>query len=265
MLLRRPINQVWQFANKLRDSVPAPTTIQTQLRYSSHIMHRHQLSDPRIARRVVIKLGSAVITRQDEVGVALGRMASIIEQAAELQQQGREVILVTSGAVAFGKQLLQQQNALSRSIRQTLKFTGASQPTGVDPRAASAAGQGGLVSLYQSMFSQYGITCAQVLVTKNDFRARSTLTHLTDTLNELLSMNVIPVINENDAVSPPGIQNADMEGVISVLDNDSLAANVAKQVGADLLLLLSDVDGIYRFLPTITVFLCIYYLFEKFN
>eukprot|EP01147_Barroeca_monosierra_P010226 gene10226-2382_t len=245
MLLRRPINQVWQFANKLRDSVPAPTTIQTQLRYSSHIMHRHQLSDPRIARRVVIKLGSAVITRQDEVGVALGRMASIIEQAAELQQQGREVILVTSGAVAFGKQLLQQQNALSRSIRQTLKFTGASQPTGVDPRAASAAGQGGLVSLYQSMFSQYGITCAQVLVTKNDFRARSTLTHLTDTLNELLSMNVIPVINENDAVSPPGIQNADMEGVISVLDNDSLAANVAKQVGADLLLLLSDVDGIY--------------------
>ncbi|EGD76772.1 aldehyde dehydrogenase 18 family [Salpingoeca rosetta] len=215
------------------------------VRHASLITHRHQLSDPRIARRVVIKLGSAVITRQDEVGVALGRMASIIEQASELQQQGREVILVTSGAVAFGKQLLQQQHALSRSIRQTLKVGGRHTLGGVDPRAASAAGQGGLVSLYQSMFSQYGITCAQVLVTKNDFRARSTVNNLTDTLNELLSMNVIPVINENDAVSPPGMQDADLDGVLSVLDNDSLAANVAKQVGADALLLLSDVDGIY--------------------
>ena len=212
--------------------------------------HRHELKDPHMCGRVVIKLGSAVVTRQDEVGLALGRLASIVEQVAELMQQGREVVLVTSGAVAFGKQLLSQQTALSRSIRQTLKagHRSAASPAGanVDPRACSAAGQGGLVSLYQSMFSQYGVSCAQVLVTKNDFKDRNTLLHLRETVDELLRMDVIPIINENDAVSPPGTEGADLDGVISVLDNDSLAANIARQIHADLMILLSDVDGIYR-------------------
>lgn len=211
--------------------------------------HRHELKDPQMCQRVVVKLGSAVVTRQDEVGLALGRLASIVEQVAEMMQQGREVVLVTSGAVAFGKQLLSQQNALSRSIRQTLKVGGTrsvAQTPSVDPRACSAAGQGGLVSLYQSMFSQYGVTCAQVLVTKNDFKDRNTLLHLRETVDELLRMDVIPIINENDAVSPPGAEGADLEGVISVLDNDSLAANIARQIHADLMILLSDVDGIYR-------------------
>lgn len=96
------------------------------------------------------------------------------------------------------------------------------------------------------MFAQYGIICAQVLVTKNDFKDRNTLNHLRETLDELLRMDVIPIINENDAVSPPPTQSADLEGVISVLDNDSLAANISRQLRADLMVLLSDVDGIYR-------------------
>jgi delta-1-pyrroline-5-carboxylate synthetase len=116
----------------------------------------------------------------------------------------------------------------------------------IDPRACSAVGQGGLVSLYEAMFQQYGITCAQVLVTKNDFRDRQTLMHLRATMGELIRFGVIPIVNENDAVSPPAEEGADLEGVISVVDNDSLASNLATQMNASLMLLLSDVEGIYR-------------------
>ncbi len=152
-------------------------------------------------------------------------------------------MIVTSGAIAFGKQLLYQQNMLSRSIRQTLK---GGPKIVADPRACSAAGQGGLIAMYETMFAQYGITCAQILVTKNDFKHRSTVDNLRETINELLLMNVIPIINENDAISPPGNVGADIEGVLSVTDNDSLAANMAVQLNADAMLVLSDVDGIFR-------------------
>ena len=101
--------------------------------------------------------------------------------------------------------------------------------------------------MYETMFAQYGITCAQILVTKNDFKHRSTVDNLRDTINDLLLMNVVPIINENDAVSPPGNVGADLQGVLSVTDNDSLAANMAVQLNADVLVVLSDVDGIYRY------------------
>lgn len=210
-----------------------------------HIVHRHQLADPMLCRRVVVKLGSAVVTRQDECGLALGRLASVVEQVAELQASGREMVLVTSGAIAFGKQLLMQQNLLSRSLRQTLhQQRGQSLPL-VDPRACSATGQGGLISMYEMMFQQYGMMCAQILVTKNDFKSRETINHLRETINSLINMKVIPIINENDAVAPPPQLDADLEGVLSVTDNDSLAANVATQIRANLMVILSDVDGIY--------------------
>lgn len=204
---------------------------------------REDLISPDQCRRIVVKVGSAVVTREDECGLALGRVAGIVEQLSELQLQGRQMMLVTSGAVAFGKQMLAQQNMLARSVRQTLRPSGL---LNIDPRACSAAGQGGLISLYQSMFQQYGITCAQVLVTKNDFLSRQTMIHLGETLNELMRTNVVPIINENDAIAPPGTINADLEGVLSVTDNDSLAANVSRHLNADLLMILSDVDGIYK-------------------
>lgn len=137
---------------------------------------------------------------------------------------------MTSGAVAFGKQLLKN------------KFYG----HGIDPRASSAVGQGGLIATYDFMFQQYGIQLAQVLVSKNDFKDPNILKNLQDTLSELLAMRIIPIINENDVISPPAKENADLDGVISVTDNDSLAANVGVKMNANLVMLLTDVDGIYE-------------------
>ncbi|KAJ8687213.1 hypothetical protein QAD02_023007 [Eretmocerus hayati] len=213
---------------------------------------RNQL---KYARRLVIKLGSAVITREDGHGLALGRLASIVEQVAEIQNTGRECIMVTSGAVAFGKQKLAQELLMSLSMRETLSPSDHSREhvaTMLEPRAAAAVGQSGLMSLYDAMFAQYGVKLAQVLVTKPDFLNEETSKHLYETLSELISLNVVPIINTNDAVSPPLKVDEDaMAGRrgIPINDNDSLAAMLAAEVQADLLILMSDVDGVYNLPP----------------
>ena len=210
------------------------------------VSHRSQLANPKTCRRIVVKVGSAVVTRSDERGLAIGRLASLIEQVSQLHNDGREIVLVTSGAVAFGKQLMHAQSAMGRTLRQAMSKGGeAGAAPMVDPRSCSAVGQGGLVALYDAMFRQYDVSSAQVLVTKNDFQVPKTVGHLTDTINELLAMRVIPIVNENDAISPPGVLGADLDGVISVTDNDSLAANLAVKLEADAMVILSDVDGIY--------------------
>ncbi|KDR15957.1 delta-1-pyrroline-5-carboxylate synthase [Zootermopsis nevadensis] len=213
------------------------------------------------ARRLVIKLGSAVITREDEHGLALGRLASIVEQVAECHLEGRECIMVTSGAVAFGKQKMAQELLMSLSMRETLSpkdHTRENTGKLLDARAAAAVGQSGLMSLYEAMFSQYGIKIAQVLVTKPDFYNEETRRNLFSTLSELISLNIVPIINTNDAVTPPPqideeIAKGSMKnrmGAISLKDNDSLAAMLAAEVQADLLVLMSDVDGIYTKPPS---------------
>ncbi|KAH8307308.1 hypothetical protein KR044_009702 [Drosophila immigrans] len=210
-------------------------------------------SQLKYARRLVVKLGSAVITREDNHGLALGRLASIVEQVAECHLEGREVIMVTSGAVAFGKQKLAQELLMSLSMRETLnpkdskEFDGAT----LEPRAAAAVGQSGLMSLYDAMFAQYGVKIAQVLVTKPDFYNEETRNNLFSTLSELISLNIVPIINTNDAVSPPMfIRDDEPAGGarkgIPIKDNDSLSAMLAAEVQADLLILMSDVDGIYN-------------------
>lgn len=221
----------------------------------------------KFAKRLVVKLGSAVITREDEIGLALGRLASIVEQVAESHKEGRECIMVTSGAVAFGKQKLTQELLMSLSMRETLSSTKPEEHhPPLDPRAAAAVGQSGLMSLYEAMFAQYGVKIAQVLVTKPDFYNEDTRQHLFSTLTELISLNIVPIINTNDAVSPPPLQAEDLKPqagkkAINLKDNDSLAAMLAAEVQADLLILMSDVDGIYtkppdqegaRFLSTFT-------------
>ncbi|XP_035782326.1 delta-1-pyrroline-5-carboxylate synthase-like [Anopheles albimanus] len=215
----------------------------------------HERSELKYARRLVVKLGSAVITREDEHGLALGRLASIVEQVAEYHVEGRECIMVTSGAVAFGKQKLTQELLMSLSMRETLSPTDHTRQdagTMVEPRAAAAVGQSGLMSLYDAMFGQYGIKIAQVLVTEPDFYNEETRKNLFSTLSELISLNIVPIINTNDAVVPPMFivdQELSATGKkrgIRIKDNDSLAALLAAEIHADLLILMSDVDGIYN-------------------
>ncbi|XP_023338909.1 delta-1-pyrroline-5-carboxylate synthase isoform X4 [Eurytemora carolleeae] len=203
------------------------------------------------AKRVVIKLGSAVVTRADGQGLALGRLAAIIEQVSEIQNSGAECILVTSGAVAFGKQRLSQELLMSMSMRETLSSVDrSSELKNIAQhelkRPNAAVGQSGLMALYEAMFRNYGILVGQVLVTKQDFRNENTREQLFNTIRELMALNIIPVINTNDAVSPPP-QDGDLgDGTLNITDNDSLACTIAVDAGADLAILMSDVEGIYN-------------------
>ncbi len=114
----------------------------------------------------------------------------------------------------------------------------------------AAVGQSGLQALYETMFRNYGIIVGQVLVTKPDFYNKDTKEQLFTTINELLQLNIIPIINTNDAVSPPPQKDEDPDGVLGIKDNDSLAARVAVETHADLAILMSDVDGIYNKPPS---------------
>ncbi|KAL4716188.1 hypothetical protein ACJJTC_013965 [Scirpophaga incertulas] len=212
-------------------------------------------SQLKYARRLVVKLGSAVITREDANGLALGRLASIVEQVAECHHEGRECIMVTSGAVAFGRQKLTQELLMSLSMRETLSpsdHTREDAGSILDPRAAAAVGQSELMSMYDAMFSQYNVKIAQVLVTKPDFYNEETRKNLFCTLSELISLNIVPIVNTNDAVSPPMYIHDDtvVPGTgkkgIGIKDNDSLSALLAAEIQSDLLIMMSDVDGIYN-------------------
>ncbi|OBS70303.1 hypothetical protein A6R68_01158, partial [Neotoma lepida] len=167
-------------------------------------------------------------------------------QVSVLQNQGREMMLVTSGAVAFGKQRLRHEILLSQSVRQALhsgqnqlkEMVSAAFPTlspessslpsfpttrcliGVlqaipvlEARACAAAGQSGLMALYEAMFTQYSICAAQILVTNLDFHDEQKRRNLNGTLHELLRMNIVPIVNTNDAVVPPAEPNSDLQGV----------------------------------------------------
>ncbi|XP_042902316.1 delta-1-pyrroline-5-carboxylate synthase [Parasteatoda tepidariorum] len=169
------------------------------------------------------------------------------------------MLMVTSGAVAFGKQRLNAEMRMSMSMRETLSqnkslVQGVVRP---EPRAAAAVGQSGLMALYDVMFAQYGVHIAQVLVTKPDFYNPDSRTNLKSTVLELLALNIIPIVNTNDTVSIPDVDYSlgdakyDEKGqVINVKDNDSLAAHLAAEMHADLLILMSDVDGIYTNPPS---------------
>lgn len=119
----------------------------------------------------------------------------------------------------------------------------------IDPRACAASGQCGLMSLYSAMFSQYGIHTAQVLVNKRDFYNEYTRRNLKSTLKELLNLNIVPILNTNDAIAPPPEKNLDIQGTISIKDNDSLAARLAVLIESEFLLIMSDVNGLYSSPP----------------
>lgn len=185
--------------------------------------------------RVMVKLGTAVIVRGQELGISLKRMAAVVEQVAELHQQGKQMMIVTSGAVAIGKFRMMNKGANVKNI---------------DPRAAAAVGQSALMALYESMFREFDINTAQILIERSDIENPSTRNALCSTMDELLRSRLVPVINENDCVADTPAIDSDLKGVISVADNDSIAALLATKTQTDRLLLLSDVPGVYTSDPS---------------
>ncbi|XP_055829343.1 delta-1-pyrroline-5-carboxylate synthase isoform X1 [Solanum dulcamara] len=197
-------------------------------------------------KRIIIKVGTAVVTRGDG-RLALGRMGSLCEQIRELTSQGFEVILVTSGAVGVGRQRLRYRKLINSS------FADLQKPQGdLDGKACAAVGQNGLMALYDTLFSQLDVTSAQLMVTDNDFRDPDFRRQLNETVNSLLCLKVVPIFNENDAIStrkaPYELSLQDSSGIF--WDNDSLAALLALELKADLLVLLSDVEGLYTGPPS---------------
>lgn len=184
------------------------------------------------AKRIVIKLGTNVL-RNDEGEVALARIYSFIEDISRLVKNGKEVIVVTSGAVGLGKKKLNLDSTEGDGVKQ----------------ACAAVGQSRLMSYYENGFGIYDIPIAQILLTEDDFSMRHRYLSLRTTLNKLLEMGVVPIINQNDTVST--IELADrLAGMkVSFSDNDKLSALVSSELDADLLILLSDIEGLYTANP----------------
>ncbi|XP_042378669.1 delta-1-pyrroline-5-carboxylate synthase 1-like isoform X2 [Zingiber officinale] len=193
-------------------------------------------------KRLIIKVGTAVVTRADG-RLALGRLGALCEQVKELNLLGFEVILVTSGAVGAGRQRLRYRKLVNSSFADLQK-----PQLELDGKACAAVGQSGLMALYDVLFSQLDVTSSQLLVTDNDFKDSDFRMQLCQTVNTLLSLKVIPVFNENDAMSTRRAPYEDSSGIF--WDNDSLAALLALELKADLLILLSDVEGLYSGPPS---------------
>ncbi len=168
----------------------------------------------------VVKIGSALLTA-DGKGLDEQAIAGWVRQMAALQHQGIRIVLVSSGAVAAGMQRLGWTKRPHALYQQ---------------QAAAAIGQMGLIQLYESVFSQYDLHTAQILLTHEDLSNRKRYLNARGTLREVLKLNVIPVINENDTVATDEIRFG---------DNDSLAAMVANLVEADRLIILTDQDGLF--------------------
>ncbi|XP_030451005.1 delta-1-pyrroline-5-carboxylate synthase-like [Syzygium oleosum] len=196
----------------------------------------------RDVKRLVVKVGTAVVTRADG-RLALGRLGAVCEQIKELNLQGYEVILVTSGAVGVGRQRLRYRKLVNSSFADLQK-----PQVELDGKACAAVGQSSLMALYDTLFSQLDVTSAQLLVTDHDFGSKDFRKQLNETVQSLLSLTVIPIFNENDAVSTRKAPYEDSSGIF--WDNDSLAALLALELKADLLILLSDVEGLYSGPPS---------------
>src|SRR5205814_2244008 len=181
----------------------------------------------RDARRVVVKLGSNLFFNEGWA-IALGRIFSFIEDIAAARLAGRQVIVVSSGAVALGADALKIKSSTAALAQK---------------QALAAIGQSRLMNLYEQGFAKYGLTAAQVLLTEEDFSSRKRYLNLRHTLTTLLDMSVIPIINENDTVSTTELELTDRSP--SFGDNDKLSALVMSKLEAAVLILLSDVDGLF--------------------
>ncbi|MBE6209826.1 MAG: glutamate 5-kinase [Rikenellaceae bacterium] len=176
-------------------------------------------------RRIVVKVGSNVLTRADGT-LDTTRMSALVDQIARLHSEGIEVVLVSSGAVATGRSLMPQTNHLdSVSARQLF----------------SAVGQVRLINRYYDLFGEWGIVCGQVLTTKESLSTRQDFLNQRNCMEVMLSNGVIPIVNENDTISVTELM---------FTDNDELSGLVCAMMGADALIILSNIDGIYDGAPS---------------
>lgn len=178
---------------------------------------RERLKD---CRRIVVKVGTSTLTHPNGQ-LNLGRMERLVRELADIHNQDIEVLLVSSGAIGTG------------ANRMGLKQVPRTLP---EKQALAAIGQGALLHMYEKFFAEYGKTVAQVLLTREDLDERMRYLNATNTLLAILGMRVIPIINENDTVVVEEIKFG---------DNDMLSSLIATIVNADLLIILSDVNGLY--------------------
>lgn len=172
-------------------------------------------------KRVVVKIGSSSITHEETGGINFFKLEKLVRELCDLRNQGMDVCLVSSGAIAVGRN--------SMGMKEKPKTMAAKQ-------ACASVGQARLMMTYQKMFSEYHQTAGQVLMTKNTMIDNVSRKNAQNTFEQLFQMGVIPIVNENDTISTYEIQFG---------DNDTLSALVASLISADILILLSDIDGLY--------------------
>ncbi len=190
----------------------------------------------RAARRAVIKLGTGIVTGADGQ-FNVENLAPVARTIAELKKDGRQVVLVSSGAVGLGRGRL----GLHRDRLNDL----------VMRQACAAVGQSLLMHEYEKLFQAHGIHLAQVLLTEGDFVDRSRYSNLRQTMEALLKLGVLPIVNENDTVSTAELDYLNIRAGERIFsDNDRLAALVMSHIDADVLVLLTDVDGLMRLGPS---------------
>ncbi len=174
-------------------------------------------------KRIVIKVGSSSLQHKETGGLDYTKLEVLVREICNLRNQGKDVVLVSSGAIAVGRRAIRLQN------------TEEDNPIAVK-QACAAIGQAKLMMVYQKIFSEYNHVAAQILMTKNTILDTLNRFNAHNTFSELLKLGVVPIVNENDTVATYEIKFG---------DNDTLSAIVAALVDADLLILLSDIDGLY--------------------
>ena len=172
-------------------------------------------------KRIVIKIGSSSLTHPETGYLDLIKLEILVREISDLRNQGKEVVLVSSGAIMVGSKTMGYN-------RKPVKIA--------EKQACAAIGQARLMMIYQKLFAEYNQVASQILMTKNTMLNNLNRMNAKNTFHELLRMGAIPIVNENDTVSTYEIEFG---------DNDTLSAVVAALIGADLLILLSDIDGLF--------------------
>lgn len=185
-------------------------------------MERSRLKEK---KRVVVKIGSSSLTYPQTGEVNLIKLEKLVRELCDFRSRGMEVVLVSSGAIAVGAR--------------TLRLTGRPEEISLK-QACASVGQARLMMIYQKLFAEYNCVASQILMTKNTMLNPINRQNAQNTFEKLLELGAVPIVNENDTISTYELQKLQQFG-----DNDTLSAIVTAMIGADLLILLSDIDGLF--------------------